>query len=260
MTSTQDAAATPLDMDIVRDELLWAIADAIDQHPRSQQVRIGPSEIGVECARRIGYKLAGVEAVNDRGVPWKPTIGTAVHTWLEGVFDRLNTKLGFENRWLLEQTVDVGEILDEVITGHCDVYDSVTFSVIDWKVVGGQQLLKYRENGPGEQYRVQAHLYGRGWQRQGRRVDTVAVMFLPRDRELDKAHFWHEPYDEQVAINALKRVEGITKLIRSAGPAAIPLLPTAPVWCKFCPNYLPASTELPSSCPGHAGAGNPNTA
>lgn len=159
-------------------------------------------------------------------------------------------------RFLLEHKVNVGEIFDEAITGSCDVYDSWTFTVIDWKIVGGQQLLKYKENGPGEQYRAQAHLYGRGWQRQGRRVDTVAVMFLPRDRELDKAHFWHEPYDEQVALDALTRVEGITKLIRSAGPAALPLLPTANVFCQFCPHFLPASTDIPSACPGHPAAGS----
>lgn len=256
MTTANNAPATPLDMDMIRDELLWGITDAIENHPRSQQVRIGPSEIGIECARRIGYKLLQTPEVNARGPAWKPAIGTAVHSWLEEVFTGLNAKLGFENRWLLEQTVAVGEILGETITGHCDVYDSVTYCVVDWKVVGGQQLLKYKEQGPGEQYRAQAHLYGRGWQRQGRRVDTVAVMFLPRDRELDKAHFWHEPYDEQVAVDALTRVEGITKLVRSAGPAALTLLPTANVWCRFCPHYLPASTDIPAACPGHAPAGS----
>jgi hypothetical protein len=253
-----DVAATPMDMDIVRDELLWAIEDAINNHPRSQQVRIGPSEIGIECARRIGYKLLNHPEVNDRGVPWKPTIGTAVHTWLEEVFGKLNAKLGVQDRFLLEQTVDVGEIGGQTITGHCDVYDSVTASVIDWKVVGGEQLSKYRKFGPGGQYRAQAHLYGRGWQRQGRPVQNVAVMFLPRDRELNMAHFWHEPYDESVATTALTRAEGIAKLTGAAGTAALGLLPTADIWCRYCPYFSAGSKDLVGDgCPGDPRAPRP---
>lgn len=260
MTTIDDVAPTPLDMDIVRDELLWVITDAITNHPRSLQKRIGPSEIGIPCARRIGYKLAGVEPVNVGRVPWKPTIGTAVHSWLEEVFKTVNTRLGTETsngpRFLLEHRVNIGEILGEAITGSCDVYDSVTFTVIDWKIVGAEALAKYRANGPGEQYRTQAHAYGRGWTRRGRRVDNVAVFFLPRDRELDKAHFWHERYDEQVAIDALTRVEGIAQLVSAAGPAALPLLPTTEAWCRYCPHFLPASTDIPTACPGHPAAGS----
>lgn len=254
-----DISPTQRDMNIVRDELLQAITDAITNQPRSLQKRIGPSELGIACARKIGYKLAGAEPVNIGRIPWKPTIGTALHAWLEDVFKNLNERLGAETsagpRFLLEHRVDVGVILDEAITGSCDLFDTWTGTVVDWKCVGGEQLVKYRENGPGEQYRVQAHLYGRGWARRGRRVDSVAVFFLPRDRELDKAHFWHEPYNEQIALDALTRVEGITKLIRSAGSGALPLLPTANVWCQYCPHFLPASTDLRNSCPGHRDAG-----
>lgn len=259
--------ATALDLDIVRDELLYFIADAIANDPRSLQERIGPSEIGIPCARRIGYKLAQVEPVNDRGVPWKPFIGTAVHAALADILTAANQTLGEMPaaagggpRFLIEQKVTVGQILGEDIDGSCDVFDRASNTVIDWKIVGGDQLAKYRRNGPGEQYRVQAHAYARGWQARGHVVQYVAVFFLPRDRELDKAYFWSEPYDETVAPKALDRVEGIAKLVHAAGPAALAVLPTADAWCRYCPHYLPASTDLPNSCPGHAGAGTPNTA
>jgi hypothetical protein len=252
--------ATALDMDIVRDELLWAITDAITNHPRSQQIRIGPSEIGIPCARRIGYKLLNAPEVNDRGVPWKPTIGTAVHTWLEEVFTGLGDKTGAAGRYLLEQTVDVGEVGGEAITGHCDLFDTWSGTVVDWKCVGGTQLAKYKANGPGEQYRIQAHLYGRGWQRAGKPVQNVAVMFLPRDRELNMAHFWHEPYDEQIAIKALDRVEAITTLTSAAGTAALPLLPTADAWCRYCPHFKAGSTDLAGAgCPGDPKATQPSS-
>lgn len=239
-------------------ELLWIIENAITTMPRSQQERLGPSEIGIPCARRIGYRLAGVEESNTgRGVPWKPTIGTAVHDWLKEVFRRTNRVLGEAEagpRFLLEWKVIVGQILGDDIDGSCDLYDRVTCTVVDWKIVGAEQLRKYKKEGPGEQYRTQGHAYGRGWVARGLPVDHVAVMFLPRDRELKEAHYWTEPYDERIALRALSRVEGITKLVRAMGPAAMPLLPTAEAWCQFCPYFLPASTELAEACPGHAGA------
>lgn len=260
-TPVDNVPPTALDMDIVRDELLWAITDAITSHPRSQQKRIGPSEIGHPCARRIGYKLLGHPEANDRrGVPWKPTIGTAVHTWLESVFTGVNDKLGMDDRFLLEQTVDVGEIGGEAITGHCDLFDVATGAVIDWKCVGPKQLLKYKKSGPGDQYRVQAHLYGRGWARQGRRVDHVAVMFLPRDGELKLSYLWHEPYDEQVALDALTRADGIAKLTGAAGAAALSVLPTADAYCQYCPWFKPGSKDLAGAgCPGDPKATAPSS-
>src|SRR6202007_2411815 len=94
----------------------------------------------------------------------------------------------------------------------------VTGTVVDWKSVGPTQLTKYKAKGPGGQYRAQAHLYGRGWARRGQDVRHVAVMFLPRNGELREAYFWSEPYDEQVAIQALQRLEGIPLTARALGP------------------------------------------
>jgi hypothetical protein len=241
----------------LRGELLWAIERCIDYAPRSLQTRLGPSELGHPCDRRLGYKVAGVDEINHGEPAWYPTIGTAVHAWLEDVMKWLNGHLGIgpdnKPRFLLEHRVDVGAILGEPITGSCDVYDRLTGFVVDWKVVGERQLKKYKSEGPGRQYRTQAHLYGRGWQRRGMPVSNVAVMFLPRDRMLRDAHWWHEPYDEQIAVQALTRAEAITSLVRSAGPAALRMLGTADAYCQFCPMFLPASTEIHEACPGHPG-------
>jgi hypothetical protein len=249
-------AAAGGEAEFLRGELLWAIENRIDYAPRSLQTRLGPSEIGHPCDRRLGYKVAGVEEVNRGDPAWYPTIGTAVHSWLEDVMKWLNGNLGIGDqgpRFLLEHKVNVGEICGEAIVGSCDVYDRATGFVIDWKVVGERQLKKYAKEGPGRQYRTQAHLYGRGWQRRGMPVTNVAVMFLPRDRMLREAYWWHEIYDERIAVEALTRAEAITSLVRGAGPGALPLLGTADAWCQFCPHFLPASTEIHEACPGHPG-------
>lgn len=243
-----------LDPDHTGEHLLHLVREAITNHPRSLQQRIGPSELGHPCARRIGYKMSGQP--ERAGEPnWKATVGTALHSWLEQVLDRANidyeqrTQSG-EERYYTEQRVTVGQILGEDIDGSCDVYDRVTATVIDWKSVGPTQLTKYKRFGPGAQYRSQAHLYGRGWRARGLPVDNVMVVFLPRNGELAETYVWHEPYSEQVALDALQRANGIAITIQALGPAALEQLPTADSWCHMCPYYKAQSTDLSRGCPG----------
>lgn len=238
----------------IGDELKALILAHIDRHPRSQQIEIGPSEVGTECGRKLAYKLAGVRAVNDPGAPWFPTIGTAVHTWLEEALHADNTEQR-ENRYWTETVVRVGDINGRPVIGHCDVYDRETGTVVDWKIVGTKQLTKYKSKGPGRQYRAQAHLYGRGFQTLGLPVESVGIYFLPRADQFEKGYFWSEPYDEQIAIDALARAEAIVTLIDAAGVEALALIPTGDDYCTFCPYWLPASTELTQACPGHKAAG-----
>jgi hypothetical protein len=188
---------------------------------------------------------------------WKATVGTALHTWLEHMLDTANmnyelrTRSGQE-RFYTEQRVTVGQILGRDIDGSCDVYDRATATVVDWKSVGPSQLAKYRRLGPGGQYRVQAHLYGRGWRNRGLPVDYVMVVFLPRNGELAETYVWWEPYDESVATDALERATGIALATQALGTGALHHLATADAFCHRCPYFLANSTVLDAGCPGHA--------
>lgn len=243
------------DPQLLRGEYLDIVRRAIDGHERSLQRAIGPSEVGHPCSRRLGYKFLDYD--ENPGEPnWKATVGTAIHSWLELVFGADNAR-HYEpeaTRWILEATLICGAIGGQLLTGHCDLYDQVTFTVVDHKSVGPTQLKKYKAKGPGDQYRVQAHIYGRGWALRGRRVDNVAVMFLPRNGELREAHYWFEPYDEQIALNAIGRADGIASLAASMGDDALQLLPTANAFCTFCPYYVRGSTDLTRGCPGDPSA------
>ena len=239
-------------------EYMAIVKRAIDDHPRSQQVEIGPSEIGSPCPRRIAYKLLGAP---ERDLDaWRATVGTAVHAWLETAFDADNldgaADLDGYERWYIEETVTVGEVLGVPIMGHCDLYDRLTATVIDHKTVGPEQLKKYKRSGPGEQYRQQAHLYGRGWHLRGLPVDRVAIAFLPRNGVLTDAYWWSEPWDEQVALDALKRLEGIQLAVNLLGPATPAAMSTADAYCTFCPFLRTESKDLTQGCPGHPGAVN----
>lgn len=226
---------------VVHDEIMHFIRHAITDHPRSAQKRIGPSEIGLECTRRLAHKLAGHDEP-ERVTPWKPTVGTAIHTWLEGVFADANRSLWTDTpRFLLERRVNVGEINGVTITGSCDFFDTATGIVNDWKTCGKTRLQTYKRKGPGGQYRTQAHLYGRGWQRAGHTVNHVMITFLPRDGELSDTHLWHEPYDETIAIAALDRATGITQLIDTVGIDTVLDMypPCDDEWCPWCATRPP---------------------
>lgn len=246
---------------LLLDELLHTIRAAIADQPRSRQTRIGPSELGIPCDRWMSHKLAGTPEVNTRHAPWLPTIGTAIHAWIEDVFSAANLpaiQAGQRPRWLLETEVSVGTVAGQDITGHCDLYDTVTATSVDWKTVGPTRLKAYQRHGPGGQYRAQGHLYGRGWQRKGYPVDTVAIAFLPRNAELEQTVWWSEPYDEQVAVAALARAEVIGMTNVALGAAAPAAMATADSNCGYCPYFQIDATDLTRACPGDPARPKPN--
>lgn len=222
----------------VLDDYVDVIQRSIAAHPRSLQKRIGPSEVGMDCTRRLIHKLAGDDEPEDGRIPWKPAIGTAMHSQLEEWFNADNAAYDPMQRWICEDRVSVGEV-DGIgeITGSTDLFDTYTCTVLDHKIVGNSTLTKYRNHGPSRQYRTQAHLYGRGWVRRGWPVTRVAICFLPREGEWSKRYLWTEPYDEQVALDALDRLGMLVNLIRVVGkdtalaayePCDSPFCP----WCK----------------------------
>lgn len=226
-------------MTSVEDLYFGVIKDGITRHPRSLQKRIGPSEIGKPCDRWILHKLNG-DGEPDRGPAWKPAVGTAVHDQLERWFDAANRGGGDVDRteWVTEWEVVVGRIGGQDIAGHSDLYHVPTGTVIDHKIVGPKQLSKYRLHGPSQQYRVQAHLYGRGFTADGGwgPCRTVAIAFLPRDGELSGAYFWSEPHDPHLAAEAMNRANRLWTMLQVVGiDAALAASPLCDdEWCTWC--------------------------
>lgn len=217
---------------------------------RSQQTLIGPSEIGTPCLRKLGYKFAGTPPVNiNIDTKWLATIGTAVHAWLEETFTAATTNE--DGRWWTERRLNVGTLGGEPISGTCDLYDATNHVVIDHKVVGKTSMEEYRRDGPGDQYRTQAHLYGDGWVNAGYPVERVAILFLPRYTPF-RTYLWSEPYDPTVGPAALTRADNVKQLISTIGANVLPLLPTADAHCSYCPWFTPGSTDPTKGCPGDA--------
>jgi hypothetical protein len=259
----------PVDPKVLRAELLHIIGEAIDDHPRSQQTAIGPSEVGTACDRRLAYKLAQIPEAARRAPGWRPTVGTAVHAWLEDVFTAWSinhdgTVDKDRPRFLTETRQPVGQILGEDLEGTCDVFDTATLTALDWKVPGPSTMKAARiAANRGEcwepQYEVQAQLYALGWELRGYPVQTVAIMCLPAAGELTDAVLWAEPYDRQVADDALARVERLKTVVAGLGAIAPTILPATEAHCEYCPWYRPGSTNLTEACPGASTVAPRNT-
>lgn len=248
-----------VDPDLVAAEVFSIIKDGIANQPRTLQSRIGPSEIGHPCLLRIGHKLADTEPVNDLGVAWKPFVGTAVHAELADIFARrevarydLTSDLTLVTpRWHVEEKVTVGYIDGVPITGTADLMDEHSGGVIDWKITTRSMIREYRSKGPGSQYRTQGHLYGRGFRLAGYDVRFVAIVFFTREGEFTDRYVWWEPYDEQVAVEALERVETVKVALDVHGAEVVlPLLPRVASWCNRCPYFRRNEDDLTKGCPG----------
>lgn len=223
---------------------------------RSLQTRIGPSEIGVPCQRQLAYKLAGVDRINDEPLKWAPLLGTFAHDGIADAFAADNVRRLRERRparWLIEERVSVADDLD----GVTDLYDLETDEVVDWKLVGKTRLTHYKRHGPGDQYRVQAHCYGRGWARAGFEPKRVRVVFLAKwSHLLTDSYEWSEPYNEGLAVQSLQRLAQTRRLVETLDVAANPTafgLVQATVGddCRFCPFRRPTTAPADATgCPG----------
>jgi hypothetical protein len=174
---------------------------------RSKQIEIGISEVGMDCRRCVARKLAKTPRNIDGA--WFPYIGTAVHNALEEGFNE-----HFPIDYKLEERLFVHEYKDLKLTGSCDMFAFTGNAgwngvVNDWKVVGDSAMAEARRGKVKEQYRVQAMLYGYGWEQKGYKVSHVSLTFLPRDAKLEDAEVVMLRYDSEIATNALAALESM---------------------------------------------------
>lgn len=230
------------------DDLKALIVDGAKEDDRSQQIELGPSEVGHPCLRKLAYGLLQTPKCNDYGDPLPSVVGTGAHARMEEFAHRANRRLG-RTRWLPEFKVTVREGL----SGTCDLVDLDTMTAIDWKFPGTSRMATYTSKGPSQQYRIQAHLYGRGLRNAGIAVEHVAIAFVPRGGQLRHAHLWSEPYSDELVDTTLARIDTVTALIWDLQIGdhleRIDQIPATPADCWVCPWH--ARTPLtPNECSG----------
>lgn len=246
-------------------DLKGMVARHASSHPRHLQARLGPSEVGHPCLRKLaqGLMFGGEHGVvsgepapriNPPGDPLPSYIGVAGHAKLEDAVALDNARLeekGMPPRWLSERKV----VVREDLSGTCDLYDTWTNTVVDFKFPGTTAMTEYRKNGPSPEYKIQAHLYGAGYRREGYPVERVGIWFLPRAGQLATSHLWTEPYDQAIVDETLSRIDLAAAMIDDlqvdTHPEHLAFIPTTPHHCQFCPYWSPLEAHpSPLACPG----------
>ena len=234
--SDEKAYANAL-LDVVTRAGIWS--------PRSGQVAIGPSEVGHPCTRRIAYKLLDWDKPNEmQGGSWAAQVGTAIHAYLAEIF-------GKKEGYLVEQRVNIRGNL----AGTVDLYDTKNGVVLDWKTTGASKLAAYRKDGADPQHVIQVHLYAYGLAAQGADVKKVALAYLPTSGQLSDGYVDIRDYDENIALDAFKRLDTIHALL-----AQVDVEQNPEFWsqipaktsrlCAWCPYFKPFSKALDEGCPG----------
>lgn len=180
-----------------------------NRQDRSQQATMGPSEIGSPCDRRIAMSLLRLPPVNPGGDGWAAFIGTCTHVGLAEMFMWADAGSG---RYSTEERLTFPS--EHVPGGTTDLIDRQLWYVGDHKVMGTYSLDKLKTEGPSEGYRVQGHTYGMGARLRGYPIEDVVIIGWPRERSsLDALYVWTEPYNPDLAREAIDRVDRIAATV-----------------------------------------------
>lgn len=245
------------------DEIRGIIEDHITNQPRSLQKEIGPSELGTDCLHCLAARLAGWE--KRQSAAWLPFIGTCVHERFEHLFkeNREMTTIHVPDegsgvgdhdeatrRFEAEKTVPVGEIHGlhglQKIRGSIDLWDAKTGMTIDWKITGNTTLRNVKANGPSQQYRIQASLYGIGLENDHLECKRNAIYFLPRNNvglaDALPIEFDFDPKPGKWALSRAQLIVNLLDLIEQEDgvemrDAWIHALPTSPTHCFQCGSW-----------------------
>lgn len=232
-----------------KDELVAMIAQHSADQPRSQQRRLGPSEVGHPCTRKLAYGLTYAPRCNDHAGDSLPSmVGTGAHAQMEDVLTGYNARHG--QRFLIEHKVEPAP----GFSGTMDCYDLRDHAVIDWKFPGTSKMSDVKRNQhPGMLYEVQAHLYGLGALRAGLTPRTVRIAFIPRAGFSTHTYVWEAPWNPEIATAAINRMNAITAVAADLQvdqhPDRYGIFPATPFQCDYCP-WHKTETTSPHQCAG----------
>jgi hypothetical protein len=259
-----DGATVPPKLAAKRQRMIDVVKAYAQADPRSNQVEIGPSEIGDPCDARVMRRALGFPAVTWPD-PWASFVGTAVHAKLAEAFAAVNEANAGPARYLLERRV----WMTDGMSGSTDLAELIsttevtveqgapvgTVDIYDHKVLGTDTFrsTKAEKLAPTSKYGVQLDTYALGWRRAGYTVRTINLALWPRSGFLDGLLVIEREPDYGNAEAALDRVSALRQwaLERGADEADEPWqdVPTAPgKGCGFCSYYNPHRPLGRESC------------
>jgi hypothetical protein len=234
-------------------EMFWLHTN---REARTQQVSLGPSEIGEPCEQKIVRRmLPGAMMPNHTKDSWLRWLGTCVHAGLATAAEEYDSG---RQRFLIEHRIEIpGQRGAPPVLGTLDLYDRKEATLIDHKIVGERTLNRCANEGPGDKYSIQGQIYGFGLALQGETPKSIAVVMWPRDgKSIDAMQVHVESYSPQIARDALRRYWQLHLNVASAeeGNTVSELLKATPLdpgpLCGYCPFYNKKAADVLSGCRG----------
>ena len=193
---------------------------------RSNQVQIGPSELG-GCRRKVYYRLHDQHQTNDNEMKLAAIMGTAIHSAIEQAIALADPE---GKKYLVEQEVEWGDM-----KAHIDLWIPETGDVVDWKTVKKNNLSYF----PSTQQRWQVQVYGYLLEKSGKGKPTqVNLVAIPRDGDERDIKVHSEPYDPTIAEEALNWLAAIKET------DSVPEPERDENYCKFYCKYYDATGDI----------------
>lgn len=209
----------------IANKLIKSLVNTSKGSLRSNQVEVGPSEIG-GCRRKVWLKLQDAKQTNPNTLRLASIMGTAIHDYIEKSFYAEDP---FAERYLLENEFEF-----DGIKGHVDMYDIEKMEVIDWKTTKKTNLTYF----PSKQQRWQVQVYGWLLEQNHKPVTNVTLVAIPRDGDERDIVYHTEPYDEAIALEALKWLRDVKEMTEAPAPEK------DASFCKHYCSYYDASGEV----------------
>ena len=206
------------------------------------------------CDRAVVSKMAGEAETGHTGDPWPSIVGLALDAWIKRYFANENRLNGYD-RWL----TDVRVYPHPLYPGTLDLYDTVTYTVIDLKALGVSTAAKLARSGPSPRYKNQVLLYAWGMRLAGYRVDRVAIVSLPRTKSfLADIYVWDHVLTEEDDLAVIELLQRTEARRRAAQMVLSQQLPIEAVQrtpdgesCHFCGFFrIEAAHDGGPGCPG----------
>ena len=206
----------------IKDVLMEALYHKENSRGRSKQKQVGPSELG-GCRRKVWYKLNDQPETNGGELKLAAIMGTAIHAAIEKAISK-------HYNFIIEETVEFNGM-----KAHVDLFIPETGDVVDWKTVKAKNLSYF----PSQQQRWQVQVYGYLIDKSGKgKPQRVNLVAIPRDGDERDIKVHSEPYDENIALEALNWLEAIKAAEEAPAPEK------DETYCKFYCKYFDASGEV----------------
>ena len=190
---------------------------------RDKQTLIGASEIGNPCDYCIANRL--VKTPKAQSKYWLGAkLGTAMHRELEHEeLKHIETPENYRFEVLkgarIEQSIYLGDIPGYgTLKSKPDLVLVSAEHLIDHKSSTRDKTKKYKLDGVPGQYYYQQQLYAWALNRSGVTITRISLAFVNRDGQTDDDIWVYSfDYDEEAALTAWHRLEGIWEYVSTGG-------------------------------------------